>query len=206
MKKFDFKKLYIEGLKQKVKNIDIQNVKQNAKNIKNHKWCLIACGIVMVLIGLYSMFHSDKTILSLAMVFGFGFVVSGIAHIFSWHLYKNSPVDHPGWFLSEGVYEIILGFIFIANLGVTELSIPLMIAFWAIFDGVIRTTTSYQWKKAGIDNWRHLLTGGIVSLFFALILLLRPWATVIAATFMIGIALLAWGATVMFEAYKLYNN
>lgn len=206
MKKFDFKNINIEGMKQKVKNIDIQSLKQNAKNIKNHKWCLIACGIIMILLGLLSMIQSDKTILSLVILFGFGFIVSGIAHIFSYHLYKNDPDDHPRWFLSQGVYEIILGIIFIANLGVTSLSIPLMIAFWAIFDGVTRTTASFHWKKAGLDKWRILLSAGIVSIFFALLLLARPWATVFAATFMIGITLLAWGITAILEAYKLYNN
>ncbi|MCL1875531.1 MAG: DUF308 domain-containing protein [Synergistaceae bacterium] len=206
MSKFDLKKINIDGIKQKVKDIDIQSVKQNVKSIKNHKWCLIVCGIVMILLGLFSMFHSDETILSLVMLFGFGFVVSGIAHVFSWYLYMNSPVDHPRWFLAQGVYEIILGFIFIANLGVTYLSIPLMIAFWAIFDGVVRTTASYQWKKDGIEKWCILLASGIISIIFALLLLARPGATVFAATFMIGITLLAWGVTAAFEAYKLYNN
>jgi uncharacterized membrane protein HdeD (DUF308 family) len=205
MRKFDFKKINIDGLKEKVKNIDVQDLKQKSKDIKNYKWCLIISGIIMILLGICSVFRSEESILSLDMCLGFGFVITGIAHIFTFYLYKNDPADHPKWFLPQGVFEIILGFIFIANLGVTRLSIPLMVAFWALFDGVMRTTASYQWKKAGMGKWSFLLSAGIVSVLFALLLLARPWASVISSTFLIGIALFAWGITAILESFKLYD-
>ena len=205
MSKFSLKNINIENMKQKVKNIDINSLKQKSKDIKNHQWCLIIIGVIMVLLGIYSMFHSDKEILSIVMLIGFGFVICGIAHIFAYRLYAKDSADHPNWFISQGVFEIILGFVLIANLGVTSLSMPLMVAFWAIFDGVMRTTASCQLKKAGIVKWRVLLITGIISLFFALLLLARPYATVIGATFLIGAALFAWGLTAICEARHLYD-
>jgi len=200
MSKIDLKNS-VENMKQKVKNIDVNNLKQNLKDIKNHQWYLIAVGIMMVLLGIFSMFHSDKTILSIVMFLGFGFVICGIAHIFAFRLYANDSADHPNWFMPQGVFEIILGFIFVANLGITALSIPLMVAFWAIFDGVMRTTASCQLKKAGVVKWRVLLITGIISLFFALLLLSRP----VGGAFLIGAALFAWGLTAICEARHLYN-
>jgi len=188
-----------------LKNINFQTLKQKSKDIKNHKWCLIIAGIVLIIIGFYSLFHTDKTILSLVMFIGSGFVVAGIAHLFTYHLYKNDSAGHPLWFLYQGVFEIVLGFIIISNLGVTALSIPLMVAFWALFDGVIRITSAYRLKKAGIGNSHILLLTGIISLLFAALLLARPWATVVAATITIGLALIAWGITVVAEALNLYD-
>ncbi|MCL2147090.1 MAG: DUF308 domain-containing protein [Synergistaceae bacterium] len=205
MSKLSFKKINIENMKQKVKNIDINNIKRKSKEIKSHQWCLIIAGIIMVLLGIYSMFRSEKAILSIVIFVGAGLIICGIAHIFAYRLHANDSVGHPNWFMPQGLFEIILGFILIANLGVTSLSAPLMVAFWAIFDGVMRTTASFQLKCAGVAKWRVLLITGIISLFFALILLARPFATVIGATFMIGAALFAWGITAVCEARHLYD-
>jgi uncharacterized membrane protein HdeD (DUF308 family) len=158
----------------------------------------------MLLLGIYSMFSSDKS-LSFVMFLGFGFVISGIAHIFANNLHKSDSADHPDWFMAQGVFEIIFGFILIANLGVTSLSMPLMVAFWAIFDGVMRTTASFRFKKAGMSKWRVLFSNGIISLFFAFLLLSRPYATVFGANFLIGLAIFVWGITVIYEALRLYD-
>ena len=193
MTKFDFK------------NININNFKQKAKDLKRHKWCLITAGIVISLLGLYSMFHTGKAIISLAVFIGLGFIISGVSHILALHAYKDDTHDHPGWFKAQGVFEIILGFIMLSNLGVTAISIPLMVAFWAMFDGVMRTTASFQLKKAGVENWRFLLFYGIISILFALILLSRPFASLIAITFLLGITLFVWGVTAIHEALYFYD-
>jgi uncharacterized membrane protein HdeD (DUF308 family) len=151
------------------------------------------------------MFHPGRAVLSLAVFIGLGFVISGIGHIFALHVHKNDSADHPGWFMAQGVFEIILGFILLSNLGVTALSIPLMVAFWAMFDGVMRTTASFQLKKANIGKWWVLLLYGIISILFSLLLLSRPLAGVIAVTFLLGITLLAWGITAILEAFSFYD-
>ena len=193
MTKFDFK------------NINIDDLKQKAKDLKRHKWCLITAGIVISLLGLYSMFHTGKAIISLAVFIGLGFIISGVSHILALYSHKSDTLDHPGWFMAQGVFEIILGFIMLSNLGVTAISIPLMVAFWAMFDGVMRTTASFQLKKAGIENWWRLLLFGIISILFALILLSHPFAGFIAATFLLGITFFVWGITVIFETFHFYD-
>ena len=192
MSKFDFQSI-------------IADLKQKTKNMKSHKWGLIISGVIMSLLGFYSMFHPGKAILSLAVFIGVGFVISGISHICANYIHKNDSADHPGWFIAQGVFEILLGFIMLANIGVTAISIPFMVAFWAIFDGVMRTTASFQLKKAGIDKWQLLLLYGIISILFALLLLTRPLAGIIAVTFLMGLTLLAWGITAIFEALNLYD-
>ena len=193
MSKFDFK------------NVNFEDLKEKAKNLEKHKWCLIGAGIVMSLLGFYSMFHPGRAILSLAMFIGFGFVISGIGHIFALHVHKSDSADHPGWFMAQGVFEIILGFILLSNLGVTALSIPLIVAFWAMFDGVMRTTASFQLKKANIEKWWVLLIYGVISILFSLILISKPLAGIFAVTFLLGLTLLAWGITAICEAFSLYD-
>jgi len=151
------------------------------------------------------MFHPGRAILSLAVFIGLGFLISGIGHIFALRVHESDSVAHPAWFMAQGVFEIILGFILLSNLGVTAISIPLIVAFWAMFDGVTRTTASFQLKKAGIDKWWLLLVYGILSMLFALILLSRPFAGILAVTFMLGATLLVWGITAVLEALNLYD-
>ena len=186
-------------------NINIADLIQKAKNFKIHTCCILTGGIIMSLLGIFSMFHPGRAILSLAVFIGFGFVIAGISHIFALFAYKNGSVDHPCWFMTQGVFEIVLGFILLANIGVTALSIPVMVAFWVLIDGIMRMTTSFQLKKANIGNWWHLLLYGLISMFFALILLTRPFAGIIAVTFLLGVTLLAWGITAIFEAINIYD-
>jgi len=188
-----------------LKNINIEDLKQKAKDLEKHKWCLIIAGVIMSLVGIFSLFRSDKAVLSLAVCIGIGFIISGISHIFAEYAHKNDSVNHPSWFRPQGVFEVLLGFILIANIGVTALSIPIMVVFWAIFDGVMRTTASYEWKKNGLEKWWHLLSMGLVSVFFALLLLAHPFAGFISAPFFMGVTILAWGITAVFEALNLYD-
>ena len=188
-----------------IKNINIEDIKQKAKNLKRHKWCIMVAGVIMCLLGFFSMFHSARSILSLAVFISFGFIICGISHIFAKYVHVNDSADHPNWFMAQGVYEIVLGFILLANLGVTALSIPLMVAFWAILDGVMRTTASFQLRRGGIEKWWVLLLAGIVSFFFALLLLAHPMRGFFSITFLMGLTILAWGVTAIFEALELYN-
>jgi len=188
-----------------LKNINIEELKQKAKEMKRHKWYLIVAGVIMCLIGFFSLFYSEKKVFSLAVCLGVGFIITGICHLLADYDHNNDSVDHPSWFKPQGVFEIIVGFILIANIGVTAFSIPVMVVFWALFDGVMRGTASYQWKKGGIVNWCILLSAGLISVFFALLLLAHPFAGFISTPFLMGITLLAWGSTAIFEAIHLYD-
>jgi uncharacterized membrane protein HdeD (DUF308 family) len=188
-----------------LKNINIAELKQKAKSMKRHKWCIMVAGTIMSLLGIFSLFHPTRAILSLALFIGLGFIICGISHICAKYVHKNESVDHPNWFMAQGVFEVLLGFILLANLGVTALSIPIMVAFWAILDGVMRTTASFQFRKGGIEKWWVLLLTGVISILFALLLLAHPLRGVIAATFLMGLTILAWGVTAIFEALELYD-
>lgn len=188
-----------------LQGVDIAELKQRVKNLEKHRWCLIIAGILMALLGIYAMFHPGAAILSLAMFIGFGFAVSGINHVIAYFVLKRDAADHPGWFMAQGIFEIILALILLSNLGVTALSIPLMVAFWAMFDGIMRTTASFKLKALGVDKWWVLLISGIISIIFALLLISRPFAGVFAITFLLGLTLVIWGVTAVFEAYHLYG-
>jgi uncharacterized membrane protein HdeD (DUF308 family) len=188
-----------------LKNINIEDLKQKAKDLEKHKWCLIVAGVIMSLVGICSLFRTDKAVLSLAACIGIGFIISGICHIFAEYAHKKDSVDHPSWFRPQGVFEIIVGFILIANIGVTALSVPVMVVFWALFDGVMRINASYQLKKGGMEKWWLLLTTGLISVFFALLLLAHPFSGFISAPFLMGVTILAWGITAIYEALHLYD-
>ena len=64
-------------------NIKIADYIEKVKNLKMNKCCLMIAGIIMSLLGIYSMFHPGRAILSLAAGIGFGFIISGVSHVFA---------------------------------------------------------------------------------------------------------------------------
>lgn len=187
-----------------MKKFDVETIKKTLKGMKRHKWFLVASGILAIILGIYAMFHPATAILSLAVYVGVGFLLMGISHV-AFYFFMRQEGNKPTWFLVLGILELIVAFVMLANLGVTALSIPIMVAFWALFDGVTRCTAAFDLKELGEENWWILLVAGIVSILFALILIARPLAGIFAVTFLLGFTLISWGVGALFEAFHLYR-
>jgi uncharacterized membrane protein HdeD (DUF308 family) len=186
-----------------IREINFESVGNSLKDLKRHKWFLILAGALMVLLGIYSMFHPVTAILSLAVYIGVGFLAAGVIHSVFYGVMRSHGVK-TSWFLVQGILEVIVAFLLLSNLGVTALSIPLMVAFWAMFDGVTRCVAAFEMRSLGTEKWTFLLIMGIISILFALMLIARPFAGIIAVTFMLGLLFVVWGASAIFEGFHLY--
>ena len=83
-------------------------------------WHLIA-GIVIAVLGVYVWFNPAATLLGLALYLGIIFIVVGAGY------FMLSFSNRSGWYLTVGILDMLVGVIFVGNLGpvsYTHLTLP----------------------------------------------------------------------------------
>jgi len=148
-------------------------------------WHLIA-GVIMAALGIYVWFNPVATMLALALYLGIAFIILGVGYVSASFQYDS------GWDLFVGVLDILVGVIFVGNLGVTAASLPVIFALWCLAVGVIQLVVSYRFKKAEL-NWGWTLTSGILGILFAFLILTYPALGVITITALMGAYILLYG-------------
>ena len=91
-----------------------------------------------------------------------------------------------------GVLDILVGIIFVGNLGVSASSMPIIFALWCLAVGVIQLVVAYQFRKAQV-SWGWTLTSGILGILFAFLILSYPAVGVITITALMGTYILLFG-------------
>lgn len=154
-------------------------------------WHLIA-GILMVLVGFYVWFHPAETLLAIALYLGILFIIVGAGYFAASFSYES------GWYLTVGILDILVGIIFVGNLGVTAVSLPIIFALWCLAVGAIQVVTAFQFKKMGFP-WGWSLTAGILGIVFAFIILSYPAIGAITITVLMGLYMVLYGAVEIAE-------
>lgn len=147
--------------------------------LKNPKWNLVA-GIVMLILGIFVWMNPFGTMLALAFYLGLGFVLAGIFYIMASMSIKS------GWYLLVGILDLLVGSIFMANLGVTAATLPIIVALWCLMVGVTQVVGSFEIRKAGFP-WGWSMVMGFAGIVFGLIILAYPMIGAITISTVIGL-------------------
>ena len=163
----------------------------------NSKWNLFA-GIVMMILGAFIWFNPFETLLALAFYIGIGFIFTGIFYLMSAYELRF------GWYLLVGSFDTLVGVVLISNIGITAISLPIILALWCLTVGIIQIISSLEFK--GVDlPWKWTAFMGYVGLFFGLIVLMFPTVGAMAISFIIGFYAIMFGILQIME-YRLSKN
>ena len=163
----------------------------------NSRWKLFA-GIVMMLLGLFIWFNPFDTLLALAFYIGLGFVFAGVFYLMSAYELKF------GWYLLVGSFDTLVGVVLISNIGITAVSLPVILALWCLTVGIIQIISSLEFK--GLDlPWKWTALMGYVGLFFGFSVLMFPTIGAVAISFVIGFYVIMFGILQIIE-YKISRN
>src|SRR6202022_862993 len=144
-------------------------------------WVLALRGVLAVLFGLFAFFVPGITLLSLVLLFGAYVLLDGIFDLVA---AARSPSHH--WALVlEGIVGIIAGILTFMWPGITAMILLYLIAFWAIFTGVLEIVAGLRLRKV-ITNELLLILMGVFSLLFGFLILIFPGAGALAIAMWIG--------------------
>ncbi len=164
---------------------------------KSSKWNLIA-GLVMLFLGGVIWVNPLDTMLALAFYIGLGFVLVGVFYILASMNIKS------GWYLLVGALDLLVGGILVANLGVTAVSLPIIVALWCLTVGVIQLVGAFEIKKYGLPwGWSSLM--GFLGIVFGLVILAYPVVGAVAISTIVGLYVVMFGLLQLVE-YQMSKN
>lgn len=161
-------------------------------------WALALRGVFAVLFGLLTFFIPGITLLTLVLLFGAYALLDGIFDIIS---AIRSPSHHWALIL-EGMVGIIVGILTFIWPGITAMVLLYLIAFWAIFTGVLEIVAGVR-LRAAIANEVLLILMGVLSLLFGLFIIIFPGAGALAVALWIGGYVFIFGIMLIALAFRL---
>jgi uncharacterized membrane protein HdeD (DUF308 family) len=164
-------------------------------------WLLLLRGLAAVLFGVLAFVWPSITLLALIFLFGAYALATGILSLI---LAYKAPRGYPrfGALILGGILSIIAGLIAFFMPGMTAVGLLILIAAWAIVTGIIEIMAAIRLRKIITREWL-LVLAGLVSIFFGVVLLLRPAAGVLVLVWWIGAYALVFGILLMVLAFKM---
>ncbi len=166
--------------------------------LARHWWALALRGVFAVLFGLLTFLIPGITLFTLVLLFGAYAILDGIFDIIS---AVRAPGRH--WpLVLEGVVGIIIGILTFIWPGITTMVLLYLIAFWAIFTGILEIVAGIRLREVIANEWLLILMG-VLSVLFGFLILIFPGAGALAIIIWIGAYALLFGIMLIALAFLL---
>lgn len=161
--------------------------------VKGYRYLSLISGILLVIFSFMILQERGEGILTLAVFIGIGFIMHGIGEI-SIYFSVEKDAKH-SWLLVGGLISLIFGIWTLSVQGTLSmaLALPLVIATWIIFFGVMRVISWIQLKKYSNSLSSMNLILGFVGIILGAILLRRPDITDVLISMVLFIVFLVQG-------------
>jgi len=164
-------------------------------------WILLFRGFLAIALGLLVFTRPAITLAAIVLGFSAYCVFEGAASIFSVITGRVDREHH--WFVvMEGIIGIAVGVVTFRTPGITGTILMFFIAAWALATGVLRIVEGVQLRKQ-ITGEVWLIVGGLASIAFAMLVLMRPLAGAFALVRVLGVYALVLGLTEVLLASEL---
>ena len=157
-------------------------------------------GVAAVLFGLAALIWPGLTLAVLIILYGAYAVVDGVFAIVA-GLRADSGTGK--WlFVAEGALSILAGLIAVFWPGVSAVFLLYIIAFWAIFGGLLRIVGAVLLRREIENEWTMAL-GGALWVLLGIVLFVLPGAGLLSLSWLIGIFALGAGITLIVLAFRV---
>ncbi len=95
------------------------------------------------------------------------------------------------------VIDLAAGVVAILVPGITAAVLVIVIGIWAVFGGFMEMAAAWQWSERG-SGW--LAVGGVLSVAVGILLIVWPGIGAVSLALVLGIYLIAYGATLLASA------
>jgi uncharacterized membrane protein HdeD (DUF308 family) len=169
--------------------------------LARHWWVLALRGLAGVIFGVLTFLWPGITLFVLVVLFGAYALVNGI---FSFMLAAKAPKGYPnfGSLILAGIFGVLAGLITFFWPGITAFSLLIVIAAWAIVNGIMEIYYAIKLRKEIKGEWL-LALAGILSVIFGALLLLNPFVGALDLDLWIGSFAVVFGILLMILALKM---
>ena len=172
-----------------------------ARSLSQNWWLVVLRGVLAILFGVSAIIWPGITLLTLIVIFGVYALVDGLLAI--WTGISRTRESSRWWtFLVEGLLSIGAGLVALIWPDLATLVLIYMIAFWAIFTGVLEIVAAIRLRHEITNEW-FLALGGVLSVGLGILLFLQPAAGGLAIIWMIAGYALVFGILLVILGIRL---
>lgn len=177
---------------------------EQMRELLTRNWgMLVLRGVIALLFGFLTFIWPGITLAALVTLFGAYALLDGI---FAWVVALRDLKAPRVWVLFlEGITGILTAIITFIWPGITALALLYIIAFWASVTGVFEILAAIRLREEISNEWLLGLSG-VLSVLFALFLLLFPGAGALTVIWMIGAYAIAFGVLLLGLAFQVRNR
>jgi uncharacterized membrane protein HdeD (DUF308 family) len=164
-------------------------------------WAVALRGVIAVIFGVLALAKPDITLEALVYTFGFFAIVDGTFSFIGGlsMIGSGAPWGGP---VFGGLAGIGVGIVTFFWPGITALGLLYLIAFWAIFTGLMELTAAVQFRK---EATHPVMLGiaGVLSVLFGVLLVIFPGSGALSVVWLIGVYAITFGITFIVLGFRL---
>lgn len=158
-------------------------------------------GLLAVIFGLFALLWTEITLVTLAIWFGLFIIAGGVFQVVAALLNRKLRDTWKYWPL-EAFIDVILGVIIISFPELTVSVFLIVLGIWALLSGVLLIVAYMKLKKVAFERYLSL-AGGLLSIIFGIIFILKPFQSASVMMIFIGIFALIYGLISIFTSIKM---
>jgi uncharacterized membrane protein HdeD (DUF308 family) len=176
---------------------DIEQIQSAmATSLREHWVLFLVEGIILVILGLAAIVVPPIATLAVELLFGWLFLISGIAGLITTFLMRQAPGFW--WSLVSAILGIAAGIVLLLwpLSGIVTLTLVLIVFF--TIEGVASIMFALEHKAELSGRWGWMLASGIIDLILAVIILAGlPGTAALALGLLVGINMLFGGSALI---------
>jgi uncharacterized membrane protein HdeD (DUF308 family) len=170
-----------------------------ARTLHAHWGVFLTEGIILVILGAAAILLPPLATLSVAILLGWLFLISGITGLITTFRMRHAPGF--AWSLISAIIGIVAGLALIAFPASGALSLTLVVIVFFAVEGVATIMYALEHKRELSGRWGWMLVSGIVDLFLAAVILAGfPVSGVWAVGLLVGINMMFGGVALIMMA------
>lgn len=163
-------------------------------------WLLLLRGLAAIVFGILTWLRPGISLAALVLLFGIYSLVDGVLD--TWTAVAGRRQQEHWWvLLLGGLLGIGVGLLTLMAPGLTALALLFYIAIWAIARGVLVVVAAIRLRKEIEGEW-ILILGGLLSVAFGMMLMMRPGAGALAVLWLIASYAFVFGVLLVVLAFK----
>ncbi|HVP20892.1 MAG TPA: HdeD family acid-resistance protein [Anaerolineaceae bacterium] len=171
------------------------------QSIARNWWLIALRGVAAIILGVLCFVYPADTIYALVIVFGIYALVDGVLAVIDSFQIREA-FDQWWVVLLEGLAGILVGILAFTKTVVTAEALLFVIAFWAIFTGIMEIIAAIYFRRE-IDNEWLLILSGILSVILGVLLVVYPMAGSLAVIWVVGFYAIFFGVLMLFLAFEV---
>lgn len=166
-----------------------------------HWWLVLLAGILLITMGALILISPFQSLLIICWLVAITMIGSGCFEII-FSIKNHQSIKGWGWLLAASLLDVIIGLYLLNYPLITMVILPLIIAVWILFRGIVAFGNALHMRSYGFGDWRWLAIAGLTIVLLALLILLYPGFGIETLLLWTGISFIISGLFRIFLSLK----